>query len=336
MKPSSIAPLRIAAVPFASRRGDTRDNVTRIVAALDHAARAGIALAVFPEACLTGMGGGTRLRHADWQAIAQPLDGPLIGEVAQAVKRTGVAAGVGWIERAADGRFFNSYVVCMPGGARFCHRKLHAGGHRIDDGSRFTVFDTQWGVRAAILIGADNGLVENARVIALMGATLLLAPHCSAPRSALRGTHEAREASGEQGEGTDFGAIEALRRAMPGRALDNGTFIVLAAGTDDDSDDAGARGAALIVDPRGNVLADSGDRPQPFISADIDRSLARARVVQLWRASRRPALYRPLTASATPEELAPPEPKGVTARGAVPISFAVVKRRVKPQSGSES
>ncbi|CAB3761780.1 nitrilase-related carbon-nitrogen hydrolase [Paraburkholderia solisilvae] len=339
MTPSSIAPLRVAAIPFASRPGDTRENVSRVVAWLDEAARAGITLAVFPEACLSGANGALRARRtsrAQWHALAEPLDGAAIGAIAQAVERTGVAAGVGWIERAADGRCFNSYVVCLPGGARFCHRKLHTGAQQVGNGSRFTVFDTQWGVRVGILIGADNEVVENARVTALMGATLLLAPHRSDPVAAARGVDRA-----------GFGSIDALRRALPGRALDNGTFIVLAAGEDDGAS-AGARGAAMIVDPRGRVLADSlaGSSLRssagsadflPFVSAVIDRSLVDASVSGHWRAARRPALYRPLTAAA-PDDAQPPEraPQRAVARGAVPISFAVVRRSVKPTPSGDA
>jgi predicted amidohydrolase len=324
MKSSSSSTLRVAAISFVSRGGDARDNVSRIVALLEEAAHAGIALAVFPEMCISGVAAGgaaggapadASSRREALQAVAEPLDGPSIGAVARAVERTGVAAGVGWIERSAEGRLFNSYVVCMPDGARHCHRKLHAYGSRLGSGNRFTVFDTRWGVRAGILIGADNELVENARVTALMGATLLLAPH--------------------RCEQTGRGSIESLRRALPGRALDNGTFIVLAAGRDDaPNHDAGGKCAATIVDPLGEVLADSIDC-HGIVSADVDLALANARVVQLWRAARRPSLYRPLSAAAPRnDDFEPlPEPERTAARGAVPISFAVVRRSVKPPSG---
>ncbi|GAB7521444.1 nitrilase-related carbon-nitrogen hydrolase [Paraburkholderia sp. 2C] len=314
MTSPSSSTLRVAAISFVSRGGEVRDNVSRIVALLDEAARADVALAVFPETCISGAATG---REA-LLALAEPLDGPSIDAVAQAVGRTGVAAGVGWIERGAEGRLFNSYAVCMPDGARHCHRKLHAYGNRLGSGNRFTVFDTHWGMRVGILIGADNDLVENVRVTALMGATLLLAPY--------------------RCERTGPGSVESLRRALPGRALDNGTFIVLASGCDDAlGDAAGGKCAAAIVDPHGDVLAESIDC-RGIASGDVDLALANARVVQLWRAARRPSLYRPLTATAPRnDDFEPlPEPERTAARGAVPISFAVVRRSVKrpPPSGS--
>ncbi|HEY4353801.1 MAG TPA: nitrilase-related carbon-nitrogen hydrolase [Paraburkholderia sp.] len=320
MTSPSSSMLRVAAISFVSCGREVRDNVSRIVVLLEEAARAGVALAVFPEVCVSGGSGvasavasaAASSRREELHAIAEPIDGPSISAIARAVERTGVAAGVGWIERSAEGRLFNSYVVCMPDGARHCHRKLHAYGSRLGSGNRFTVFDTQWGVRIGILIGADNDLVENARVTALMGATLLLAPYRCEPGGP--------------------GSIESLRRALPGRALDNGTFIVLAAGRDDAPDhETGGKCAATIVDPHGEVLVDSIDC-HGIVSTDVDLALANARVVQLWRAARRPSLYRPLTTPAPRnDDFEPlPEPERSTARGAVPISFAVVRRSVKP------
>ena len=37
-----VAPLRVAAIPFASHAGDARDNVSRVVASLDEALRGGV------------------------------------------------------------------------------------------------------------------------------------------------------------------------------------------------------------------------------------------------------------------------------------------------------
>lgn len=57
-------------------------------------------------------------------------------------------------------------------------RKLHAFEHAaISSGVAYTVFDTPWGVRLAILLCRDNNPVESVRAVALLGATVLLAPH---------------------------------------------------------------------------------------------------------------------------------------------------------------
>src|SRR5256884_8948748 len=66
----------------------------------------------------------------------------------------------------------------MPDGRGAAHRKLHVSEPRnICAGDRYTFFDTPPGCRGGVLICYDNNIVENARVTALLGAELLLAPH---------------------------------------------------------------------------------------------------------------------------------------------------------------
>jgi predicted amidohydrolase len=302
--------LRVASVPFVSRDGDNAHNAARIAALLGDAAREGVALAVFPEKSLSGYADTAKLPRAQLDALAESLDGASVRTVADAVDRTGVACGVGLIERAPDGRLFNSYAVCLPGGERHCHRQLHAAGHRrIGNGDAFTVFDTAWGVRIAILIGSDSYPVENVRMTALMDATLLVAAHRRE-----RGSGRAAD------DGLDAAALSA-------RAADNGMFVAFADGVDaDHCSDA----AAMIVDPSGHVLATCAcDTERVGAIADLDMTLAGGSRGRRWLAARRPDLYGPLAQQqqqpSNGRALLPESPRAV-AKGAVAVSFAVVGR----------
>lgn len=83
---------------------------------------------------------------AELESLSEPLSGPSISAVAQAVEATGVAAGVGWLERGDDGALYNSDVMCMPGGAKHRHGKVHATkSPHLRSGDRFDVYDTPWG-----------------------------------------------------------------------------------------------------------------------------------------------------------------------------------------------
>jgi predicted amidohydrolase len=309
-----IATLGVAAFPFIPRYRDAPHNVARIVAALEQASRHGIRLAVFPEASISGAGPGTQQRRAQLDALAEPFDGPSVATVAQAAERTGVAAGIGWLERGADGRLFNSYAVCMPDGRRVRHRQLGPAGRRIAGGTDFTMFDTGWGVQAGILVGTDNHASENVRMTALLGANLLIAPY--------RAAHSTPA-------GRDASACELLSRAWPGRALDNGTFVVFSAGVDDQVAGSQACGAASIVDPCGRVLAETGLSPgasEAFVRANLDLALARENVGQHWRAARRPALYRGLAEDTAVQASTAPERRPATSRGSIALSVAIVRR----------
>lgn len=308
----AVPSLRIAAVPLVSCPGNAPHNVARIADCLALAARDDIALAVFPEICIGGYPSLAKLHRSALDALAEPLDGPSVNAVADAVERFGVAAGVGFIERAADGQLFNSYAVCLPGGARHCHRKLHAFEHRrISSGNRFTVFDTTWGVRVGILIGGDNCLVENMRMTALMGATLLLAPHCG------DGLNHAGDRSIQP-----VSIEQAMRCRLPARAADNGMFVVFSQAVEA----AGLErpgGAGMIVDPWGRVLAESDAQDAP-VAACLDIGLIEASAGRQWLSARRPELYGLLTRSG--HRATDFEPRSVASRGGIPISFAQVSR----------
>lgn len=314
MSNPSVAPLRVAALPFASSHAAAKNApFIGIAERLGELAREQVGLAVFPEMSLVGSARVERLRRGELEALSEPLDGPSIAAVGRAVDATGVAAGVGWIERANDGALYNSYVVCMPGGARHVHRKVYATeSPHLRSGGAFDVFDTPWGIKMSILIGADNYMPENARVAAVKGATLLVAPH--------RSTVGAGAAP----------QPDWFARAMPARAGDNGMFAVL---SDARADSKGTckQGLALIADPCGAVIARGASADCPVATASIDPELARHSDARRWLAARKPELYASLMASETQSsgDAGPwshPE-REACARGSVALSFAVVGRK---------
>ncbi|WP_144150359.1 nitrilase-related carbon-nitrogen hydrolase [Paraburkholderia sp. BCC1885] len=355
MSSLSVPTLRVASIPLRSCRGEAARNVARVGQWLERAARESIGLVVFPEICLAGYGSLAKLHRDELEALAEPLDGPSLRAVTRAVEQTGVAAGVGLIERAPDGRLFNSYVVCMPGGGRHYHRKLHAFEHRrVVSGDRFTVFDTVWRIRIGVLIGGDAYLVENVRMTALLGATLLVVPHRSyavrpggdmtlQPVSAeqWRKRDTAGEAAHIKGAGDKDSAIDWLRASLPARAADNGMFVTLSNGIDMITTEA-AEGAGMIVDPCGRVLAESArtgaclseendeiNEEFEILSAEIDPRLSDASAGRQWLKARRPDLYAPL--GQTDHAAANFEPRNVSARGSIAVSFAQVARNRLPR-----
>ncbi|QQC67824.1 nitrilase-related carbon-nitrogen hydrolase [Paraburkholderia ginsengisoli] len=342
--------LRVATIPLVSLRDEISRNVTLVTDWLALAAREQIGLAVFPECCLVGGADLATLTRRELEALAEQRDGPAISAVADAVARTGVAAGVGLIERAQDGRLFNSYVICMPDGQRHCHRKLYAFEHpRIGCGDRFTVFDTAWGVRIGILIGADNYLIENVRMIALMGATLLVAPHrrygmsranngrlqAVSTKRGLRGDPARRAASANRsattsaptsaGVGGQCDSAGWLRRWLPARAGDNGMFVAFSDGVEFDNDLEHPAETAMILDPSGRILARNIAGSSAIVSAEVDAALTDQSIGRQWLRGRRPDLYGPTTQASNQASKIAGTPSVVRA-GSVALSFAVVGR----------
>ena len=298
--------LRAAATQFEPRPGDTSYNLSRI----EHFARAaagdGVQVLALPEMCLLGYWHLTKRPAEYLHEVAEPADGPAVTVTSALAVELGLGIGVGFLERAGDGRLFNSYAFCLPDGGVHVHRKLHAFEHdAIASGERYTVFDTPWGVRIGILICYDNNLIENVRATALLGADVLLAPHQTGG-TASRSPHGMRPipTSLWVNRHTDPGAIEAafrgpdgrgwLMRWLPARAHDNGLFVIFSNGVGRDDDEV-RTGNAMILDPYGRILTETWAAADAMVAADLDLGLLPESSGRRWMRGRRPELYDILT-----------------------------------------
>ena len=298
-------PLRVSVVQFEAVPSDKVGNLQTVRTLATAAVAAGSRLVVFPEMCLLGYWHLTKKTAEELFALAEPADGALVTELATLARESGAGIGAGFLE-IDGGQLFNSYAVCLPDGSIHIHRKLHAFEHEaISSGDRFTVFDTPWGVRMAILICWDNNLVENVRAVALHGATVLIAPHQTGgtnsrsphgmrviPAEPWNNRHEDPQAlddavNGPSGRGW-------LMRWLPSRAHDNGIFVLFANGIGPDDDEI-RTGNAMILDPYGRIVAETPVADEAVVTADLDFELLPLATGRRWMLGRRPELYGILT-----------------------------------------
>ena len=295
--------VRVAAVQMESAASDKEANFAKLERIAVEAAERGAALVLFPECCLTGYWFLRHLTVPQLEALAEPVPGgPSSDRLLALASRLGVSIGAGLVEAAGAGRFHNTFVVAMPDGRIARHRKIHAFEHpAILGGSEYTVFDTPHGFRAGLLVCYDNNVVENVRITALRGAEVLLAPHqtggCRTTNPHLMGLVERRlwderhtdpaaierELRGDKGRGW-------LMRWLPSRAHDNGLFLVFSNGVGIDDDEI-RTGNAMVLDPYGRVLAETGRAGDDVVVADLDGSLLEKATGRLWMRARRPELY---------------------------------------------
>lgn len=301
------ANLPIATVQFQHRAGDKAYNLSRVEAFARCARDLGAELVLMPEMCIPGYWHVPKLGAADLAALAEPSDGASQQTVSALAQDLNIAIGAGWLETADDGNFYNSYTLWLPDGTNHTHRKLHAFEHPlISSGQKYTVFDTPWGVRMAILICWDNNLVENARACAIMGAKVLLAPHQTGG-TVSRSPHGMKHIPLELWERRSS-EPEALREAfqgpngrgwlmrwLPARAHDNGMFIVFSNGVGRDEDEL-RTGNSMIIDPYGRIIAESTAIEDDIVTALIDLTLVDESSGQRWMSGRRPELYSVLSA----------------------------------------
>ncbi|MFF0271488.1 nitrilase family protein [Kribbella sp. NPDC004536] len=307
---------RAAVVQFEPVPDDTSANLAAVERLARDAARGGARLVVFPEMCLLGYWHLRRQTATRLHELAEPADGPLVSRVVALAAELGVGLGVGFLE-VADGVLFNAYAVCLPDGRVHVHRKLHAFEHEaIASGSAHTVFDTPWGFRAGVLICWDNNLVENVRITALLGATVLIAPHQTGGTNS-RSPYGMKPIplSVWEHRRTDPAAVEAafngpsgrewLLRWLPSRAHDNGLFVLFSNGVGRDDDEV-RTGNSMILDPYGRIVSETPVAAEAVVLGELDLSLVPLSTGRRWLRGRRPELYNLLT-ERTGNELNPRE-----------------------------
>jgi predicted amidohydrolase len=298
--------IRVATVQFQHRPGDKSYNLGRVAHFVREAVRDGVEMIVFPEMCLTGYWHVRKLPREEVEALAETVPaGDSTRELLRLSRENRMTIGAGLIERAEDGRLYNAYVVAMPDGRWAIHRKLHVFVSRfLSEGSQYTVFDTPHGCKVGVLICYDNNIVENARATALLGAEILMAPHqtggCnSVSPKAMKPVDPAIWARRKE----DPGACEAelcgpkgrgwLMRWLPSRAHDNGMFLLFANGIGPDDDEI-RTGNAMILDPYGEIIAETRSAEDAMVCADLDASLLETSSGRRWLRARRPELYESL------------------------------------------
>ena len=251
-------------------------NLGRVREALSDAAGRGADLAVFPEATQARFG-------SDLRGIAEPLDGPFGGGLAEAARATGVALVAGVFEPAPGGRVYNTAVAYDATGARIAaYRKIHlfdALGEResavVAPGAEPVVTDLA-GVRVGIMTCYDVRFPELARALAARGAELVVIP--------------AAWAAGLFKE-------EHWVTLVRARAIENTVWVAAACQVPDHSAPPTSAptgvGRSMLVDPMGTVRADLGPFPGLAV-ADLDSALTKqVRATLPSLEHRRPDIFGP-------------------------------------------
>jgi len=167
---SRVLPIAVVqAAPFSIDRPPERfaESVTALLRAFPQTR-----LLVYPELHLCG--GDTD----EWQASAEPLDGPRVRALAQLAGDLGVWLVPGSVcERGPQGQLFNTALAFSPQGelAAF-YRKIFPWRpyEPFDPGDRFVVFDLPDIGRAGFSVCYDAWFPEVTRHLAWMGAEVVL------------------------------------------------------------------------------------------------------------------------------------------------------------------
>ena len=275
-----MAPITVGAVAAHFGR-DVDRGVSKVVGIIESAARDGVQLLVFPDACLGGYIGDLRDPDPTDPPPALDPDGPEITAVIAAAGAMTVC--VGYAEAAVGGGRYNSAICVSGDGVLGTHRKVHQpAGESLAylAGDSFSAFDTPVG-RIGMLIDYDKTFPESARALALDGAQIIAA--LSAWPASV--TDRASRLPADR-QSRLFDLYDCAR------AAENQVVLV-------SSNQTGTMGSlrflgqAKVVGPGGEILTNTRSKGGlARVEIDVDAEIARARKVLDHLAERRVDTYR--------------------------------------------
>jgi N-carbamoylputrescine amidase len=229
-----------------------------------------------------------RQEYFDW---AEPIPGPTTDRMAKLARETGIVLICPIFERAADGRFFNSAAVLGPDGevvgkyrkssipfmdrARSAEPRGNEKFYFQPGDLGFPTFPTPFGARIGILICYDRHFPEAARILGLGGADIVFVPTVTSGMTRYLWDLELRA-----------------------HAVSNIYYVcgVNKVGVDVGGSTRNHFGSSLVVNPRGEILAQASDHGEDIVLADVDVSvIPELRAMWGYYRDRRPDLYGPLT-----------------------------------------
>lgn len=246
--------MRIAHCQFESWCGDFDHNLKRVAEGLKLAEDEKAKIVSLPECFLTG--------YPDTEAVARrdafSVDSPQVHQILDLTARHDPTLIVGFNEvRGAD--LYNTVLVAHRGHLLGTYSKCAAYMPFHKQGRSFPVFERD-GVKFGVLICADGGYIEPARILALKGARIIFAPHFNYIR--------------DTGLISHFMKVRADHTA---RAIENSVYFVRGNNVVLDPAKSGMTrttgvgyGDSYVVDPHGEIIVRSRRHAEDFIITDVD------------------------------------------------------------------
>ena len=293
--------LNVSVAQFEPKDGKKNVNLTIMEDLIMEAKKEGAEVISFHELCTTGYTFLQNLKREQLANLAEPIpDGPTTQRLIALADEYDIVVMAGVLEKE-NGRFYNTYVAVNGEGLIDRHRKLHPFiSEHLSPGQSYTTFDLL-GWKVGMLICYDNNVIENVRATALLGAEVIFAPHvtgCTPSAMPGRGfvSHQLWEEREDNPDAlrNEFRGPKHrgwLMRWLPARAYDNGVYYAFSNPIGYDGEHLKG-GNAMILDPYGELLAESNSFEADIATATLTRDKLQKAGGYRYRNARRPELYR--------------------------------------------
>jgi predicted amidohydrolase len=265
--------LKVAAVCMNARPGDIERNLDRIQAFVSEASAKGADIVCFPELSVTGY-----ILNRPGEIYEGLNPSKITERLVYMARKAEIVLIAGLIEISGDDKPFITQVVAGPEGPLGIYRKTHLSPPEKDiynSGEEIKVFShckATFGVQLCY----EAHFPEISTVMSLMGADILFVCHAS-PR------------------GNPAKKLRSWLRHLPGRAFDNGLFVVACNQVGKIREGLSFPGVALILAPDSQTLATYAGQEEKMIFADLEAKPleeVRQHRMKYFLPQRRPHLYK--------------------------------------------
>lgn len=237
---------RAAAIQMNAPLGEVEANLDRIERYAKQAVSEGAQLVCFPELAISG-----HWCSGEIWGVAEPVPGgPSCQRLEKLAWDLGTFLSVGIAERDA-GVVYNTQMIIGPQGFVGKQRKLHMSADEYFHfrmGASINVIDIGL-CRLGIGICYDTVFPETARIAAIKGAEVYLAPHAA---------RCGKWSADLQQQRKKVAAVKSnARMTFRSRAWDNGMFVIYCNQAGPAGEGTNHCGGVLFIDPSGDVLAES-------------------------------------------------------------------------------
>ncbi|SHE85420.1 nitrilase family protein [Desulforamulus putei] len=280
---------RIALVQMQSKLGQMGKNLAAMQRFVQEAAEKAVDIICFPEMCVQGYDRETARELAGDIATSQ-----FVVSLVQMAREGKITIIAGMAEKnEGQGKPYITQIVVHPDGTVGKYRKTHLGKSEqpyFCAGDEIRVFSTPK-AKFGIQICWDTHFPEMTTILSLKGCEIIFAPHAS---------------PSIVGDRRDI-----WLKYLPARAYDNTVFIGACNLVGDDGRGHHFCGGALVIDPKGNILAEDFRGMESMLIADLDcnkinmirQQKSGSMANSFYLRARRPELYKELVEE--PEKLNP-------------------------------
>jgi N-carbamoylputrescine amidase len=267
--------LLVAAVCMHSEPGEVEKNLERMESFVREASERSAGAVLFPELCISGY----TLKEPE-KLYDQARSRRILEKIVRMARDAKLIIMAGTVEILQEGRPHIGHVVAGPDGLLGFYRKTHLAPsekEKYREGKCLDVY-RESGVTFGLELCYESHFPEISTVLSLKGAEVLFMPHAS-PR------------------GNPDEKLKSWLRHLPGRAFDNGVFVVACNQVGKTSEGLFFPGVIIALDPQGRILESyTGDEEKMIfveLKAEVLRE-TRSHRMKYFLPKRRKELYKDL------------------------------------------